>query len=102
MHGILPILGYRFNNFAYITDASKIEKSSLDIIKDVDVLVLNTLRYRNHSTHFGAQTAVDLIQSLGIKQTYLTHMTHDIDYNKFDRELPSNISPAYDGLRVFV
>ncbi len=102
MHGILPILGYRFNNFAYVTDASKIEESSLDLIKGVDVLVLNALRYRNHSTHFGAQTAVDLIQSLDVKQAYLTHMTHDIDHNKFDKELPSNISPAYDGLRVFV
>ena len=102
LHGILPILGYRFNNFAYITDASKIEKSSLDIIKDVDVLVINTLRYRDHSTHFGAQTAVDIIQSLNVKRTYLTHMTHDINHNKFLHELPKNIKPAFDGLKIYI
>ncbi len=101
-HGKLKILGYRFNNFAYITDASKIEDSSLELIKGVDTLVLNALRYRNHTTHFGAQTALDIVEKLNVKRVYFTHMTHDIEHNKFSRELPKYVNPAYDGLKIEV
>ncbi len=101
-HGVLKILGYRFNNFAYITDASKIEDSSLELINGVDTLVFNALRYRNHTTHYGAQTVVNIVEKLNVKRVYFTHMTHDIDHNKFLRELPKNVEPAYDGLKIYV
>lgn len=101
-HGRLPILGYRFNNFAYITDASNIEDSSLKLIDGVDTLVFNALRYRNHGTHYGAQSVVNIVEKLDVKRVYLTHMTHDIEHNKFLRELPKNVEPAYDGLKIHV
>ncbi len=101
-HGILKILGYRFNNFAYITDASKVDDSSLRIIDGVDTLVFNALRYRDHQTHLGAQAVVNIVEKLNVKRVYLTHMTHDIEHNKFLKELPKNVEPAYDGLKIYV
>lgn len=101
-HGILPILGYKFNEkFAYITDASKLEADTLKEIKGIDTLVINCLRYRPHSTHLSAQEVVDIVLSLGIKKVYLTHMTHDIGHRKFTKDLPKNIKPAYDGMKIY-
>ena len=101
-HGILSILGYRFNDFSYITDSSYISESSLNIIKGSKVLVLNALRYRGHSTHLSLQEAVNIADSLQIKKVYFTHMTHDILHRRLLKELPKNMQPAYDGLSFVV
>ena len=101
-HGILDILGYRFNNFTYITDASFISDESFKLIEGTEILVLNGLRYRPHHTHLSLQESVNIADKLGIKKAYFTHMTHDVLHRHLERELPSNMHPAYDGLTIEV
>ena len=97
-HGILNIVGYRFNDFSYVTDASYISEKSLNIIKGSKVLVLNGLRYREHATHLSLRQAVNIADSLKIKKVYFTHITHDVLHRRLLKELPKNMKPAYDGL----
>lgn len=99
-HGVLHILGYRFNNFTYITDASHISDESLKLIEGTEILVLNGLRYRPHHTHLCLQESVNISDKLGVKKAYFTHMTHDVLHKNLERELPDNMYPAYDGLRI--
>ena len=99
-HGVLNILGYRFNNFTYITDASFIKDDSLKLIEGSEVLVLNGLRYRPHHTHLCLQQSVNIADKLGIKKVYFTHMTHDVLHRHLEKELPINMYPAYDGLTI--
>lgn len=101
-HGDLNILGFRFNNFTYITDASFINEDSFKLIEGSEILVLNALRYRPHSTHFSLQQSVDIAYKIKAKKTYLTHFTHDIKHSKVTKELPSGIYPAYDGLKIII
>lgn len=101
-HGILDILGYRFNNFTYITDASFISDESFKLIEGTEILVLNGLRYRPHHTHLSLQESVNIADKLGVKKAYFTHMTHDVLHRHLERELPANMHPAYDGLIIEV
>lgn len=101
-HGVLNIFGYRFNNFTYITDSSFISDESFKLIEGSEILVLNALRYRPHCTHFSIQEAVDIAEKTGIKEIYFTHMTHDILHKKLEKELPNNMHPAYDGLKLYL
>lgn len=101
-HGVLNILGYRFNNFSYITDSSYISERSLNLIRGSDILVLNALRYRPHTTHLSLQEAVNIADKLKVKKVYFTHMTHDILHRRLLKELPKNMKPAYDGLSFIV
>ena len=99
-HCVLNILGYRFNNFTNITDASFITDDSLKLIEGSEVLVLNGLRYRPHHTHLCLQQSVNIADKLGIKKVYFTHMTHDVLHRHLEKELPINMYPAYDGLTI--
>ena len=99
-HGVLHILGYRFNNFSYITDASYISDESLKLLEGTEVLVLNGLRYRPHHTHLCLQESVNIADKLGVKKAYFTHMTHDVLHRHIEKELPANMYPAYDGLTI--
>ncbi|WP_300369823.1 MBL fold metallo-hydrolase [Brachyspira sp.] len=100
IHGVLHILGYRFNNFTYITDASYISEESLKLLEGTEILVLNGLRYRPHHTHLSLQESVNIADRLGVKKAYFTHMTHDVLHRHLERELPANMYPAYDGLVI--
>ncbi|WP_295154495.1 MBL fold metallo-hydrolase [uncultured Brachyspira sp.] len=101
-HGVLNILGYRFNNFSYITDASYISDESLKLLEGTEILVLNGLRYRPHHTHLCLQESVNIADKLGVRKAYFTHMTHDVLHKNLERELPANMYPAYDGLSIQV
>ncbi len=100
-HGPLPIFGYRIGNFAYITDAKTIAESEKEKLRDLDVLVLNALRYRDHFSHLTLEEALALIEELKPKRAYLTHMSHDIGLHaELEKRLPENVKPAYDGLVI--
>ena len=101
-HGTLPILGYRIGAFAYLTDCSEIPESSLAQLDQLDVLVLDALRRRRHSTHFSLDEAVEMAVRIGARQTYFTHMTHDLLHADTCNSLPSDMTLAYDGLVVEV
>ncbi len=98
LHGMLPVFGYRFGRFAYVTDASAIPETSLALLHGLDVLILDALRFREHPTHFNIPQALDVIARVKPRQAYLTHLTHDVMHARDDRELPNGVALAYDGL----
>lgn len=101
MHGGLPILGFRFDNFAYITDASFISDISLSQLTGLDVLVINALQYRKHYSHFTFDEAIAVAEKIGAKSTYLTHISHELGlYKTLLQKCPPNIYPGYDGLTI--
>lgn len=94
------VYGYRIGNVAYCTDTNRIEPASMELLEGLDVLVLDALRTTKHATHFSVGEALDVIERLGPKKAYLTHLSHELDYMTFHRELPEHVALAYDGLRI--
>ena len=103
LHLHMPVLGFRFGNFTYITDANKIEEQEKEKIKGSEVLVLNALRHKKHLSHFTLQEAIDLAHELNIPQTYFTHISHQLGlHDTISKTLPSDCALAYDGLKIDV
>jgi phosphoribosyl 1,2-cyclic phosphate phosphodiesterase len=102
MHGPLPILGYRFGRFAYCTDCNQVPEHSLRLLKDLDVLILDGLRIRPHPTHFNLEQAVEMAGRIGARQTYFTHIAHEIQHEPINAGLPEGMELAYDGLTFCV
>ena len=97
-HLKMPVLGFRFGDFTYITDANLIEDAELEKIKGSKILVLNALRKEKHLSHFTLDEAVAVSQSLNIPQTYFTHISHQLGFHQnINQELPEHIELAYDG-----
>jgi phosphoribosyl 1,2-cyclic phosphate phosphodiesterase len=102
MHGPEPILGYRIGNFAFITDVTVIPESTLDLLKGLDVLALDCLRPKPHSTHLSYDQAVEYARRIGARKTFMIHMTHELEHADMEKSLPAGMAPAYDGLTVEV
>jgi phosphoribosyl 1,2-cyclic phosphate phosphodiesterase len=100
MHGRSRILGYRIRNFAYLTDVSEIPEESMSLLQGLDVLLLDCLRYRHHHTHIGVEQSVAYASRIAAQSTYLIHMTHDIEYEELEQQLPLGVHIGYDGLRL--
>lgn len=101
MHYKLPILGYRINNWAYITDANYISPESLDKIRDCEVLIINALRIKEHISHFNLEQSLDIIRQVKPQRAYLTHFSHEIGLHRMVQPtLPDNVFMAYDGLII--
>ena len=100
-HMKMPVLGFRIGGFTYITDANRIEESEQKKITGSKYLTLNTLRKEPHISHFNLQQGVELAQKLEVPQTYFTHLSHQMGlHEEINKELPSNISLAYDRLVI--
>lgn len=100
-HHRMPVLGFRFGHFTYITDANRIEESEMQKIRGSQVLVLNALRKESHLSHFTLAQAVQLIGLLQIPQGYLTHLSHQMGLHAaVSAELPPTIALSYDGLEL--
>lgn len=99
-HGRMPMLGFRFGDFAYLTDCNRLTDGAWDLVAGVDTLVLDALRDRPHTTHFTVAEALEVIARVGARRSYLTHMTHDLGYAETNARLPAGVELAYDGLTV--
>ncbi len=100
-HGEWTIFGYRIGSFAYITDTNGIPDASMKLLEGVDTLALDGLRISpRHSTHFTIFEAVDVAQQVGARETWLIHLTHDVDHDEVEARLPAGIHLAYDGLKL--
>lgn len=98
-HGDWTILGFRIGNFAYITDTNGVPDSSIALLEGVEVLALDGLRPApRHPTHFVIDQAVECAQRIGAKETWLIHLTHEVDHDEVEATLPDGIRLAYDGL----
>jgi len=98
MHGPLPVLGYRFGRFAYCTDCNYIPERSMARLEDLEVLILDAVRLSPHPTHFNLEQAVEAAGRIGARQTYFTHIAHQIKHEPTNAELPEGMELAYDGL----
>ena len=98
-HLKMPVLGFRFGKFTYITDANRIDDNEKEKIKGSDVLVLNALRKQKHISHFNLEEAIQLVKELKVPQGYFTHISHQLGkHADIENELPEGIDLAYDGL----
>ena len=102
LHGRRPILGFRVGNFAYLTDCSAIPESSYALLDGLDILVLDALRHRPHPTHFTVTEAVAAATRIGARQTYFTHICHDLPHAATCAALPVGMALAHDGLVVTI
>jgi phosphoribosyl 1,2-cyclic phosphate phosphodiesterase len=101
LHFQLPVLGFRVNNFTYITDANFINPQELEKIKGSDVLVLNALRHEKHISHFSLEEAKLIANNLQIQKTYFTHISHQLGCHDIVSEsLEPQFELAYDGLTI--
>ena len=99
-HGDIDALGFRFGNLAYTPDVSDIPPESAKLLEGLDVWIIDALRYRRHPSHFTVAEALAWIERLKPRRAILTNLHTDLDYATLERELPPNVSPAFDGLRI--
>jgi len=114
LHGRLPILGFRvdypvgqngtpadkISSLAYCTDVSGIPPETYPLLQDLDVLVIDALRYRHHPTHLTVDQALSIIDEVKPKRAYLTHIAHDIEHADLEAKLPEHVYLSFDGLTV--
>ncbi len=101
MHGKLPILGYRFNDIAYLTDIKTITEEEKDKLNNLDTLIVTGLRIEPHSTHFNLEEALEFIKEIKPKRAYLTHISELLGFHaEVEKELPENVFLSYDGLKI--
>lgn len=100
-HNLLPIYGFRINQLAYLTDLKTIQQEEKEKLTNLDTLILSALRKKSHVSHLGLDEALELIQELKPKKTYLTHLSHmQYNYDALSKMLPENVFVAHDGLNI--
>ncbi len=100
-HGDMPIYGFRIGDMAYVTDAKTIPETSKRLLQNLDLLVLNALRFKPHETHLNVEEAVAIIAELKPRRTFLTHISHDIGLHAdVEAILPEGVHLGYDGLKI--
>lgn len=100
-HLKMPVLGFRFGKFTYITDANRIEEEEKEKIRGSEIIVLNALRHEKHVSHYSLQEAVDEVREMGIPKAYFTHISHQLGLHAdTNLTLPPGMELAYDGLVI--
>ncbi|MGB5418228.1 MBL fold metallo-hydrolase [Algibacter sp.] len=103
MHNDLQVFGFKFNNFAYLTDMKTVSEKEIEKIKNVKVLVVNALRIQPHQSHFNLEEALDFIKKVNPETAYLTHISHLLGFHdEVEKLLPECVFLAYDGLKITV
>lgn len=95
-----PVYGFRVGPFAYLTDVASVPGETLELMRGLEALILDALRPSYHPSHLTIEAASELALRIGANQTYLTHMSHDVDYEETNANLPPGVELAYDGLRL--
>lgn len=100
-HHKLPVFGFRLGTLAYLTDVNRVEPEEQQKLLGLDVLIVNALRFEKHISHFNLEEALELIDRVKPKRAYLTHVSHLMGkHEDVQRQLPTNVSLAYDGLKL--
>ena len=100
-HGKLQVFGYRFNDFAYLTDVKSVPVEELKKLQGLDVLVVSALREEEHYSHFNLREALDFVDLVKPGQTYFTHISHLLGFHEeVEKNLPPHVNLAYDGLTI--
>lgn len=101
-HGRIPALGYRIGNAAYTPDVNDIPPESFAALENLDLWIVDGLRYTSHPTHLSIAQALEWIARFRPKRAIITNMTADVDYEELRRSLPEGVEPAFDGMRIEV
>lgn len=99
-HGTARILGFRFNDAAYLTDCNEIPPGSIEKLGGLKLLIIDALRHAAHPTHFNLRGALRAIEEIGPERALLTHLSHDFDHEETNSSLPPHVSLSYDGQEV--
>jgi phosphoribosyl 1,2-cyclic phosphate phosphodiesterase len=102
VHGHGEAFGYRIGKLAYLTDCSAIPEGSLALLNDLEVLVIDALRFTAHASHLNIAGAVASSRTIGARRTLLTHLSHEIDHFRHSAGLPAGVEFAYDGQKLRV
>lgn len=103
LHLKLPVLGYRINNFAYLTDLNYISELELEKLQNLDIFVISALRIKKHISHFNLEESLQIIEKIKPRRAFLTHISHQLGkHDDICRLLPNNVFPAFDGLKIDV
>lgn len=102
LHGRLEVSAFRFGDFAYVTDTSRIPPESLERLRGLDTLILDALRWEAHTTHFTIEEALAAVADLQPRRTFFTHMAHTVPHAETERRLPAGVRLAYDGMILTV
>ncbi len=103
LHLKMPVMGFRFGNFSYITDANFIPDSTMEKLKGTELLVLNALQREPHISHFNLKEAIAMVEKIKPAKAYFTHISHKLGLHaEISKELPSNVFLSYDGLQIMV
>ncbi len=103
MHYTLPIMGFRLNDFAYLTDVKTIPEKEYEKMTGVKVMVISALRKSEHISHLSLEQALQIVDRIKPETTWLTHMSHEMGpHAVVEKELPSNVHLAYDGLELSI
>tara|TARA_R110002020_G_scaffold17804_1_gene62197 strand:+ start:20612 stop:21391 length:780 start_codon:yes stop_codon:yes gene_type:complete len=103
LHYKLQVFGFRFDKFAYLTDIKTITKTELDKLKNLEVLVINALREKEHISHLNLEQALEIINIIKPKKAYLTHISHLLGFHdEVQHKLPKNVFLAYDQLEITI
>ena len=100
IHGDSEILGFRFGSAAYLTDHSAIPDTSMEKLRNLDILFLDALRYKPHPTHSTVQHSLNTVEQLRPRRAFFTHICHDLPHEQTNASLPENVKLAYDGLKL--
>jgi phosphoribosyl 1,2-cyclic phosphate phosphodiesterase len=100
IHGQLPVMAYRVNDFGYVTDLSEVPAKSMDRLRGLEVLALDCLRWTPHPTHLWVERSLEIVAELKPRKTYFIHMTHDILHARDSKRLPPGVEFAFDGLEL--
>ena len=101
IHGSLPILGFKFGDFVYITDAKYLTAETIEAISDAKTLIINALHHKEHHSHLNLKEALELISVNNFKNVYLTHISHQMGlHSEVSKTLPTGVHLAYDGLKL--
>ena len=99
-HGEINALGFRFGGLAYTPDVKRIPSASRPYLENLDVWVIDALRYRPHPSHFSLDDALAEIEVMRPRLAVLTNLHTDLDYETLRKRLPPHVTPAYDGMRI--
>lgn len=99
-HGDINALGFRFGDVAYTPDLRAVPEDSLDYLKGLDLWIIDALRYTRHPSHLSVEEALELIARLRPRRAILTNLHTDLDFQRLANELPPNVEPAYDGMKI--